>query len=289
LARPPEEFDASRSTPETPQGESAADAIPRDSDEHFRSTFEQTAVGIAHVSEDGRWLRVNQKFCDLLGYTKQQIHELNFRDLTHPLDVATQLSQAQQMADGLLDHYSLLKRYIRKDGHSVWVQLTVDAVRDSQRRLKYCVHVAQEGRAALHDHSAQEKLLQAQRDLQIATTYLEMFTNRLSAPLSQYSRDLRYLWVNDNYARWLQRPPDQIIGRPILDVIGKDALDALLPHIDKVLSGHKIAFQQEADFHGIGPRRIAAFYAPTVDTTGAVDGWVALVQEIALSAFVRAN
>jgi PAS domain S-box-containing protein len=116
----------------------------RESEERFRLTFEQAAVGIAHVSKDGRWLRVNQKLCEILGYTQDELRKLTTRTVTHPADLAADLEQIAKLAGGELDQYSAEKRYIRKDGSSIWINNTVGAVRDSDPELSYLVSVVED-------------------------------------------------------------------------------------------------------------------------------------------------
>jgi len=116
----------------------------RDSEERFRSTFEQAAVGIAHVGPDGRWLRVNQKLCEITGYTAEELTKLTYQQITHPDDLAADEQQAAKVAAGELDHYVLEKRYIRKDGSPVDVSITVSALRDPQDKLKYFISVVED-------------------------------------------------------------------------------------------------------------------------------------------------
>lgn len=245
-------------------------------EERFQSTFEQTAVGLAHVSEDGRWLRVNQKLCDITGYSRQEIQHLTFRDITHPADLALDLAQAERISAGELNHYSMDKRYIRKDGTIAWVHLTVDAVRDSSGRLKYCVRVVEDTHA---EKGVQEELARARRDFQNATGHLELVANQLAAPITRCTSDLRYLWVNQNYAKWLQKPVDKIVGRPIVDIIGAEAFRTLRPRFERVLTGQAVTYEENVRYDGIGSRYISAAYQPTFDNSGAPDGWVALVRD----------
>jgi PAS domain S-box-containing protein len=92
---------------------------------HFQSTFDVAAVGITHVAPNGNWLRVNKKFCEIVGYSEEQLRSTNFQAITHPDDLSTDLHQVEQMLARKIDHYSMEKRYIRQDGSLVWVQLTV--------------------------------------------------------------------------------------------------------------------------------------------------------------------
>ncbi|MBE9129844.1 MULTISPECIES: PAS domain S-box protein [unclassified Coleofasciculus] len=116
----------------------------RDSEERFRATFEQAAVGIKHMSRDGRFRRVNQKFCDIVGYSRQELLALNCHDITHPDDVENDRAYLRSLLAGELDTYFLEKRYRRKDGSAVWVQITASLVRTSQGNPKYFLNVVQD-------------------------------------------------------------------------------------------------------------------------------------------------
>ncbi|MCX5857923.1 MAG: PAS domain S-box protein, partial [Deltaproteobacteria bacterium] len=90
----------------------------------FRGTFEQAAVGMAHVSLKGLFIRVNQKFCDIVGYGREEMLTLTFQEITYPDDLGKDLNYVQQVLENLIDTYSLEKRYIRKDGLLIWANLT---------------------------------------------------------------------------------------------------------------------------------------------------------------------
>src|SRR5262249_44272701 len=79
----------------------------RASEERFRSTFEQAAVGIAHVAPDGRWLRVNQKLCDMVGYGREELLQRTLQDLTYPADLDSDLALMQRVLAGELSSYAL--------------------------------------------------------------------------------------------------------------------------------------------------------------------------------------
>ncbi len=113
------------------QQKQAEEAL-RETDERLRATFEQAAVGIAHVAIDGRWLRVNQKLCDIVGYSHQALLEQRFQDITHPDDLENDLNCIKQLLAGELEHYSLEKRYIHKDGSIVWIDLTVSLAKEER-------------------------------------------------------------------------------------------------------------------------------------------------------------
>ncbi len=111
----------------------------KESEERFRSTFEQAAIGIAHLSPEGDFIRINKRFCDLVGYTKKEMLKLTFQDITHPEDLDIDLEYARQILSGEIQTYSMEKRYFKKNGSIVWVNLTVSLVRKSSGEPKYFI------------------------------------------------------------------------------------------------------------------------------------------------------
>lgn len=101
------------------------EAALSDSESKYRSTFENAAVGIAHVSLDGHWLEVNDQICMIVGYDRQELLTKTFQDITYPDDLDSDLQQLQQVLAGEIDTYTMDKRYIRKNGSISWAALTV--------------------------------------------------------------------------------------------------------------------------------------------------------------------
>lgn len=139
----------------------AEDAL-RESRERFRATFEQAAVGIAHVSLDGSWLRVNERFCAIVGYSREELLPRTFQDITHPDDLAADLQFLTELLSGTIDHYQMEKRYIRKDGSRVWVLLTVSLVVESGRPA-YFISVIEDIDARKAAEAERDALLERQR------------------------------------------------------------------------------------------------------------------------------
>jgi PAS domain S-box-containing protein len=116
----------------------------RESEQQFKATFNQAAVGIAQVLPDGTWLRVNQKLCEIVGYCYEELLARTFQDITHPDDLDLDLNYIRQMIAGEIQTYSMEKRYIRKDHSIVWINLTVALVRDSDGQPKYFISVIED-------------------------------------------------------------------------------------------------------------------------------------------------
>jgi PAS domain S-box-containing protein len=121
-----------------------AEEAARESEGRFRATFEQAAVGMALVAPDGRWLRVNRKLCDFVGYSHEELMGLTFQDITHPDDLETDLAHVRQMLAGAITTYAMEKRYIRKDRSLVWINLTVALVRTPQGQPDYFISVVED-------------------------------------------------------------------------------------------------------------------------------------------------
>ena len=121
-----------------------AEQALRESEEHFRATFEQAAVGVSHVALDGSWIRVNQKLCDIVGYPREELLHLSFQEITHPDDLDQDVGHLRRMLKGETDTYTTEKRYIKKDGSLVWINLTTSLLRDPSREPGYFVSVIED-------------------------------------------------------------------------------------------------------------------------------------------------
>lgn len=98
----------------------------RESEARFRALFEQSPVGIAQGNvADISFVSVNQRYCDILGYPLDELVKLNFKQFTHPEDLPADLANMERMIAGEIRHYTMEKRFIRKDGDVVWALLTV--------------------------------------------------------------------------------------------------------------------------------------------------------------------
>jgi PAS domain S-box-containing protein len=100
-----------------------------ESEEIFRLTFENAAVGIAHVGLDGRWLRVNPRMTEITGYTREQLLATDFQSITHRDDLKDDLEQVDRLLAGEIEKYRTEKRYRRRDNSTVWVDLFVSLLR----------------------------------------------------------------------------------------------------------------------------------------------------------------
>lgn len=112
--------------------------------ERFETTFSQAGVGMAHVAPNGRWLCVNKRLCDIVGYTHEELLARTSQDITHPADLYVDLNYVKRMLANEIQSYSMEKRFIRKDRKIVWIELTVSLVRAENNSPKYFIYVIQD-------------------------------------------------------------------------------------------------------------------------------------------------
>ncbi len=114
------------------------------SEARFSATFEQAAVGIAHLDIDGKWLDVNRRCCEILGYSKDELLHLSFAEITDSADLKNDAELVQELLRGDRSNYSIEKRYYTKDKRLVWVNLTVSLVRKSNGNPDYLISVIED-------------------------------------------------------------------------------------------------------------------------------------------------
>ena len=143
-----------------------AEQTLRDSEEQFRATFDFAAIGMALVSLEGGWLKINPAVAEIVGYTQEELMQMTFQDITHPDDLNTDLAYLHQLLDDKIQSYTMEKRYFHKQGHIIWVLLSVSLVRNSEGRPMYFVSQIQNinarklAEAALQTSLAEEKEFQ---------------------------------------------------------------------------------------------------------------------------------
>ncbi len=116
----------------------------RESEERFRLTFERAPVGVAHVGLDGRWIRVNKKLCELMGYSREELINRTIADVTYPDDLEHNFRERARLLAGTIDTCALEKRYIRKGGTPFWANLTVSVIRDAKGAPLHFVSLIQD-------------------------------------------------------------------------------------------------------------------------------------------------
>jgi two-component system cell cycle sensor histidine kinase/response regulator CckA len=176
----------------------SAGAALSESEERFQAIFAQAAVGIAQIGLDGKWLLVNSRFCQMLGYSEAELRKKTLQDITHPDDEDESLAGRRQLLAGEVSSHTMEKRYLRRDGAVFWGRLHRSLVRDRDNLPKYFIAVVED---------ITEKI-QAERDLRDSERRLMLAQN--AAHLGVWDRDLRKdtIETSGQYSRLYGLPPD---------------------------------------------------------------------------------
>jgi two-component system NtrC family sensor kinase len=151
-----------------------------ESERRFKATFEQAAVGIAHVGVSGQVLRANAKLADIFGYSTEELIAHGFTDLTHPEDFGPDLDLAMKVLEGEIPMYSLEKRYMRRSGEIIWCNLTVSLVRKPDGMPDYFISVIEDISRRRRAEQERDALLAREQQ---ARTEAEELVRRRSAEL----------------------------------------------------------------------------------------------------------
>lgn len=176
--------------------------------QRFRATFEQAAVGMAQATVEGKFLLVNQKLCEILGYSRQELVEKRFQEITWQEDWASEQELVRQLLAGEIENFSLEKRYIRNDGELVWANLTVSLLRE-QNGTQFLMAVVEDIRER---KQAEESLRLRAEELSWTAQMLAKTTNVLrkrNQELDQFayvvSHDLKApLRAIANLSSWIE-------------------------------------------------------------------------------------
>ena len=178
----------------------------------FLSTFEQSAVGMAHVAADGYFLRVNPRFAQMLQYEPDELVGRSFHDITHPADLADDIQLVQRLALGEIEHYELEKRYRRRDGSHFWANLSVSFHRGPTKKECYFVSI-------IEDIDAKKQAVFA---LQASAAQVQLLLDATGDSIIGISQHSDITFVNQTalqelgYAR-----AEQLLGLPILTLVAK--------------------------------------------------------------------
>jgi len=183
----------------------------RESEERFRAAFEQAAVGMAHVSLLSRWLKVNDRLCEILGYTQEELLQLGFQEIVHPDDLDADYEQFTKTLSEELRTYSAEKRYIRKDGRRIWVNQTLSVVREPSGLPGYFVCVVED----ITDRKQAAEVLQESE-------------NRFRT-LVQNASDIIMILESDGTIRYESPTVERVLGYTPEERIGTNILDHVHP------------------------------------------------------------
>jgi two-component system CheB/CheR fusion protein len=236
--------------------------------EQLRLVTDTMSAGMVRVSSDLKYVWVNRVFASWAGKTPAEIVGRPIVEVVG----ADGLRALQPYTDRLLGgdrvEYERLASFPLLGQR--WIHSVAEPTFDETGLPNGWVAVVSDVHAR---REAEEALRAAQQQLQIVL-------NTIPAAVRNCSRDRRYIWVNAMFARWLDKRAEDIVGRPMVEVVGEALTRELAPYIERVLAGEQVRYERVAEFAGLGRRWVTTVLSPTFDAGGAVTGWVATSSDV---------
>lgn len=211
-----------------------ADAL-RLSESRLRSYFDLPMVGIAINAPDRSWIEFNDRLCDLLGYTREELMQKTWVDFTHPDDLNLNLDYYQRAMAGEVDQYTLEKRYVRKDGAVIYIHLSTGFIRQPTGEVAYSVSIVQ-------DLTARHQAESALRDSEARLARTEAFSLVM---VVWVSLDGRFTKIPPTYCQWLGYSEKELLSMRFQDLTHPDDLELDWLHCQRLIQGEIKSFDME--------------------------------------------
>jgi PAS domain S-box-containing protein len=237
----------------------------------FQSIFEQAAVGISHESFQGEPMLCNQKYCDILGYSREELEVIDYVQRTHPDDLPLDNYFTEKLWDGQISSFAMEKRYIRKDRSIVWTNLSITIVRDESGNPLEAVVIVQD----INDRKATEAKLQQQQ------LHMQAIIENLPCRLWLKDKDGKYIIVNQEFCNFVNLPREQIIGKQPGDIWDWELAEKFIGQDQEIIkSGKSASLEDDLIVTGIGRRWFLTTKTPIYGPSGEFAGLVGIAMDI---------
>ena len=209
------------------------------SERRLRETFEQAGLGITRIDMNGRFLEVNQKFCEMLGYTREELLGLNARDVTVPEDYGAGPAFRAQAQLGRAKVLIGEKRYVRKDGSHIWVRRTMSPALDEDGRMRDGISVVED----ITERKTAEEAMRRERLL------LRTIVDALPDFIHVKDAGGRFQMGNQAWlkARWLQ--PDEVQGKTVHDIFPSEIARRMEDQDRSIIASGEPVIDQESPLY----------------------------------------
>ena len=207
----------------------------QENEQRFRATFEQAAVGIAHVAPDGRLIRANQKLCDIVGYNREELFQKTFQDIIYHKDLDAYLELSRQVLAGDVRASSIEMRCIHQDDSVVWANLTVSMVHHASGNPAYFIYV-------IEDISERK---QAEDNLHKSEGHLHTLVQTIPDLVWLKDQDGVYLSCNQIFERLFGAKEADIVGKTDYDFVDRELADFFRGHDRKAIAAGKPTSNEE--------------------------------------------
>jgi len=201
----------------------------RISEERFRRIFDDGPLGMTVINPNYRFILVNRRFCDMFGYTEEELLEKSIDDVTHPDDIYTTFENLRNFYTGNLPRAYHEKRYLKKDGSVIWVAVTVTPLRDRENRVTSTISIIEDITKRKRDES---RLIESEAMLR------EVLNNANDAVfLHELTPEGpgRFLLVNDQATRWLGYTKEEFMEMSPRDIVPENIFEKIRSYNSKML------------------------------------------------------
>ena len=209
--------------------------VNRDGENHLKAIFDQSPISIALLDMQGHLIYSNLMLSNMIGYSGAELLEMRFTDFTHPEDIDIDLSQFTDLVDGKIPWYSMEKRYVHKDGHIVWANLSVTVIRDENGLPLEIIGMANDITERKH----------AERELRESREQYRSLVEGTPDLVTRVDMAGRLLFVNHTAQEIFGLAPQECIGRLAFDFIHSDDREATVSAFQNWLISDRTIFNHE--------------------------------------------
>ncbi|MGD0361150.1 MAG: PAS domain S-box protein [Bryobacteraceae bacterium] len=237
----------------------------RASELRWRAVFENSVVGISVTDKQGKFIATNRAYQEMLGYSERELAAKSYMDLTFEEDRPASAAMAAQNWAGHRPKFQLAKRYLRKDGQTIWVRVTVSRSGAGK--------TPEIGMAMVEDITEQKRA-------EARLLEYERVVEGLHEMIVVVDRDYRYLLANQAFLHYHGLEREQVVGRTAAEVLGQEPFDAVIkPRVDECLQGRVVKYEMTFTYSELGQRDLYATYFPIEGPAG-IDRIAVVLEDI---------
>ncbi len=239
----------------------------REAEERFRSAFDEALTGMSLNALDGRFLRVNRALCEILGYPEEKLLSSTYLDITPEDEREAGAERVQQLIEGQNDGYTVERRYVHGEGHTIWVFLSISLVRDADGRPLYLVTQTQD----ITDHKKNEET-RALLAAIIESSEDAIFSKTLDGTITTWNRGAERLY---GYSA------GEAIGKSVSMLVPPDRPDEIPAILDKIRRGETVSGYETERVTRDGARlNISLGVSPIRDAAGRIVGASTIARDV---------
>jgi PAS domain S-box-containing protein len=244
----------------------SSSALPAPAKQLFHYLFEQASLGIAVENLEGQLLLANPALCSMLGYTEQELCSMSCSQFASPEDSEDDWAHFEQLRAGIIDRYSLEKRYIRKDGTRLWGQLNVSLLKDADGGSPVVFAFVEE---ITERKQAEERLREYEKAVEGSEDIIAVV-----------DREYRYVIANRRFLKLRNLTKEQVIGHRVPEVLNPGVFEAIVKEkLDECFTGKVVKYEMKYTYPRLGERDVFVSYFP-IDGVAGVDRAVCILQDI---------